>query len=166
MIRNKIWDSEQFSSLTISERLLYIALVTKADDEGCFTTRPKYWKKVVFYEDRGIGPKKIQQMLERMEEIGLIHMGNTKSGEAGFHPNWHRHQSLRSDRSKPSEYSELLVAHGLPTLRQKLAEEKLSQDKSKQDNQEKRGSKSAAEQMLNGFVQQRSRLINEKDMNK
>jgi hypothetical protein len=132
MIHKQIWESEQFSSLTISERLLYVGLVVDADDQGCFRADAKYWKRCVFYEDR-VGPGQIQKMLDQIQKTGLIIIGQTEKGVAGCHPNWHHYQTLRPERAKPSKYSELLSANGLPQFIQQTAEEKLSKEKKSEE---------------------------------
>ena len=132
MIWDKIWDCDQFAELSIPQRLLYIALITSADDEGCFRVDAKYLKRKVFYGDR-LGIKFVERMIQRLQEVDLIVIGQCKKGLAGFHPNWHQYQTLRKDRSKPSEYSDLLVANGRSPRFQDAAQDKLSEDKISED---------------------------------
>lgn len=126
MIHLKMWDSEQFLSLTAWERVLYIALIVHADDEGCFPASPDFWKRNVFYGQK-IGIGKIKQMIDRLTHVGLIVTGNSKKGFAGFHPNWHDYQTLTAARSKPSAYSDLLVDNGHTPRFQSSTQGKLSE---------------------------------------
>lgn len=134
MVYSKIWDSDQFNTLTIPARLLYISLITLADDEGCFRADAKYLKRKVFHQDRPFSQERVKHMLRSITDVGLIVMGVTEKGLAGFHPNWREHQILRPDRSKPSQYSELLVANGLTPRFQATTEVKISEVKTNEEN--------------------------------
>ncbi len=112
MIHTRLWDSEQFLSLTAWERLLYIALIVLADDEGCFRADPEYWQRKIFYGQK-TGKTQIERMIQAIQETGLIVTGKAEKGFAGLHPNWHDYQTLIKARSKPSVFSDLLVAKGL-----------------------------------------------------
>lgn len=133
MVHDRIWDCDQFVGLNTRERLLFLALITGADDEGCFRADPKFWKRRVFYDDR-IGIKRVSVMLESICDTGLIVLGETSKGQVGAHPNWHQYQSLRADRSKPSEYFELLVANGLPMRFTQVTQGNTSEENKRQVN--------------------------------
>jgi hypothetical protein len=133
MLHCKIWDSDQFNKLTISERLLYICLITLSDDHGCFRADAKFLKKSAFYYDR-IGVKKVQKMLDHIASVGLIKTGLCEKGLAGIHPNWKKYQSLRPERCKLSEFPEMLSAK-CPTSSDSLtAEENVIEDSLKEGN--------------------------------
>ncbi len=157
MVHKKIWDSDQFNGLSIPERLLFIGLITMADDEGCFRGDAAYWRRIIFYSDR-IGAPKVQIMLDHIAAAGLIVMGETKKGLAGYLPTWRSHQSLRLDRSKASEFIELLVDNGVSPRFTSTAEVKLDQSKQSQENINQdsfadvfKNFPSPREQMMQGF---------------
>ena len=133
MLHDRIWESDQFAVLTIKERLLFIALITGADDEGCFRADPKHLRRKAFYGDR-VSVNQVQKMLDHLQEVGLVVLGVTKKGMAGLHPNWWDYQSLRRDRSKPSKYSDLLVANGLTPRITIAAQDKRTEDKQSEYN--------------------------------
>lgn len=111
MIHRKLWECEQFAQLGALEKLLYIAMLVVADDEGCFRADGKFWRREIFFGLR-IGESKIEQMVHRISETGLIIVGTAEKGFAGFHPNWHVYQTLRRDKCKPSPFEDLLTANG------------------------------------------------------
>ena len=137
MIRKDIWDNDAFSSLTIPARLLYIALITHADDEGCFRADAKHWSRTVFYDKRQ-GAIRVERMLDEMRKAKLIITGETENGYAGFITSWLKMQTLTKSKSKPSDFTDLLVAHGLAprwgipaqdrTGQEKINEESLDKD--------------------------------------
>ena len=132
MIPIKIWDDDHFLSLTANEKNLYFALISFADDEGCFRADAAFWQKTVFYKKR-IGELKIESMMKKIHESGLIVLGTARKGISGFHPEWHEFQTLRKDRSKPSCFSDLLVANGLAPRFQAAAEVRSDQNRIKED---------------------------------
>ncbi len=133
MIRKDLWDDDRFNALTVHARLLFIALITCADDEGCFRADGAYWRRRVFHSIR-IGAGAVNKMLESISEMDLIVVGQAKKGIAGYIPSWHQMQSLRDDRSKPSEYSDLLVANGVSPRFPSAAQGKRSEDKKIKEN--------------------------------
>lgn len=169
MVHERIWDCEQFIQLKPTARLLFIGLVVGADDEGCFRADARYWKRKVFHSDR-IGVPTIEKMFDEMHGCGLITIGETKKGLAGYHPNWHKYQTLRRDRSKPSDYSDILVANGLSPAFGYEAQEKLSEDNIKEENinqdsvsypsETEKTSKSAREQILDSYNDTKNKMMN------
>ncbi len=106
MIHGKIWDSDQFNSLSIPERLLYIAIITLADDYGCFRADGNFLKRKVFHSNR-IGRQKVTEMLDHIAQIGLIKLFYDEKSQnviIGIHPGWNKYQKLRSDVRKVSDF--------------------------------------------------------------
>lgn len=156
-----LWDSEQFVSLKFQERLLYIALITYADDYGRFKLDPKFWKRRVFHSDR-IGPPTIKQMLDRLQEVGLIASQPTLSCTIGYHPNWDRYQKLRSDRAKTSDFPELEGVTGIPNDIPKTSEDKLRKVEVSEEKVSK--NKTPKEKMLEGYFSAKGNEIEEIDI--
>jgi hypothetical protein len=115
MLHTKIWDSDQFAELKVRERLLYIALISNADDYGCFRLDAKFWKRKVFYNDK-IGAPSIQLMLDKLIRSGLIGTYNFEGGQIGHHPKWKQYQKLRSDRPKTSDFEGFMVVGQQPNV--------------------------------------------------
>lgn len=66
-----IWISGHFKRLTLRRRLLFIGLISHADDEGKLKGEPVAVRSVVYPFDL-FGPKTIEEDLQALEEEGLI----------------------------------------------------------------------------------------------
>lgn len=110
MIHVKIWDSHQFNSLSIPERLLYIATIVLSDDYGCFRYEGKYFKRNVFHGD-SVSARRVDQMLQKIVDVGLVNVFEEISPSSvekltiGVHANWNRYQKFRKDVTKTSFFS-------------------------------------------------------------
>ena len=75
MIDPEIWTSEDFNNLIPVHRLLFVGLISHADDEGRHTLRtPKTLKAKIFPFDNGklYAEKSIERGLTSMMEMGMI----------------------------------------------------------------------------------------------
>ncbi len=157
MVRKDIWENDAFSSLTIPARLLYIAIITHADDEGCFRADAKYWSRIVFYEKRQ-GAVRVERMLDELRNAKLIVTDQAKNGLAGFIREWFKMQTLTKSKSKPSEYFDLLVSHGIAPHWGNPAQDNGREEKKSEENESKDNISSAREKMLSAMGE-RSRLF-------
>ena len=92
MISQSIWTNRRFIRLNCTDRMLFIGLVTIADDEGRLWNDGLSIKAKIFPVDN-IKVKEIQTSLEKMAEFGLIEMDNTGIQLTG----WENHQKVRND---------------------------------------------------------------------
>lgn len=99
MIHTKIWVSKQVNSLKPLERLLYIGMITMADDDGRLRGDGVYLRHNFFPFDK-IGPIKVERMRDRIEEVGLIIVYEVNDNVYISHPKWNDHQTLKKDRYK------------------------------------------------------------------
>ncbi len=138
MLHAKIWDSNQFNSLKPLLRLLYIGLVTIADDYGCFRAEGTFLRRKLLHSDR-ISPAQIDAMLQKINEVGLIEYRQTEFGSIGIHPKWDTYQKLRKDIARSSDFPDLDVyAMDLPWLRDvNIREDKINKESS-ESGEEKR----------------------------
>lgn len=97
MIDPGIWTNVQVTRLTVLQRLLYIGLISNADDDGRLNGDPLYLKGVVFPHDN-ITPDAINEQLKAIVKQSLI--VRYKVGKAAYiqHPNWSKHQYIRDRR--------------------------------------------------------------------
>lgn len=133
MIHRKIFDSDQFNSLTLAERVLFMALIAHADDDGRFRMDASIWKRRVFHSDR-IGSAMVQKMLDHINEVGLVVRYEANGGVYGYHPNWNKYQTLRPDRCKPSDFpvppaDKLPPNDNQPPAKGKVGKEKIDEAK-------------------------------------
>jgi len=149
MVHHKIWDSDQFNLLKISYRLLYIGLITIADDYGCFRMDGKFIKRKIFHNDR-ISPRQIENMIQKLHEMNLIECLDTDYGAMGFHPKWNKYQKLNNRIPKISNFPEILSnINPLPWMQDEIESEvKLNQEKESENNINKVNPLSGREQAM------------------
>jgi DnaD/phage-associated family protein len=92
-----IWTSEQFISLTNPyARLMYIGMISNADDEGRMKASPQYLKTTIFAGDSCTIPE-LLQWRSLIVSIGLINLYEIDGVEYLSLPTWHTYQYI----SKP-----------------------------------------------------------------
>lgn len=110
MISPTIWDDPEFISLSIPSRLLFIGLISNADDEGRLRGNPAYLKKMIFGYDRmsilKVG-KLRDETVQKMKNVVLYQVNGEEYIEL---KQWRKHQYLRNDR--PGWKSELPPSGG------------------------------------------------------
>jgi len=94
MINPGIWTSEQVAGLTLRQRLLYIGLISNADDAGKLKGSAAYVKSIIFPYD-SIPPSVIETDLVRIAKSALIERYKTGVNWYIRHPNWCRHQYIQ-----------------------------------------------------------------------
>ena len=134
MVHSKIWESQQVESLKPLERLLYIGMITIADDEGRLRGDGEYLRRHLFYRDR-IGPGKLKKMRNRIWEAGLIEVYTTKEGTFISHPKWNKYQTLEKRRCKPSDFPPSPAGQSPASDTQDSAQVKVVKDNEVEDNQ-------------------------------
>ncbi|GAH95065.1 unnamed protein product [marine sediment metagenome] len=119
MIDPGIWANLQLKGLPVLERLLYIGLISNADDDGRLRGDPIFVKATVFPYD-SITPSVIGNGLKRLADRGLILLYQVANEEYIQHPKWNRHQYIRDRRPStlppPEGYTPLSTPP--PTLKQ------------------------------------------------
>ena len=128
MIHSKIWVSDQFIKLTPLGRLLYIGLISLADDYGRFRADKCFMKAQIFAYDK-VGVAKVKKLRDELEESGLIQLYEVEKTIYGFHPNWERYQTFRSDRARFSEIPAPMATNPIPADNQVSTKEKISEEK-------------------------------------
>jgi hypothetical protein len=98
-LKPEIWEDEAVGSLGPWERLLYIGLITMADDEGRLRALPSAFAGRVFpYDD--LAPAKILKLLGVIHDSGLICLYAHKGMDFVQIKNWTVHQKI--NRPTPS----------------------------------------------------------------
>lgn len=101
MIHTSIWESEQFSKLSNLGRLIFIGIITHADDEGRFKASAKLLGSKIFPYD-AIEAGEIEKEIKAVADTGLIRLYEIENEKYGYLPTWEKYQTLRTDRLKPS----------------------------------------------------------------
>lgn len=85
-----MWEDEKIGQVTRDARLLFIGLITMADDAGRFRAVPTVIVGHIYPYDRDAG-KKVCKWLQELETVGLIQL----YGEVyGCIVNWEKHQRI------------------------------------------------------------------------
>lgn len=109
MIDPGIWTNVQVARLTVLQRLLYVGLISNADDEGRLNGDPTYIKGIIFPHDN-ITIQAITDALKRIAKESLIVRYRVKGSWYVQHPNWKLFQYIQ----KPIKSR--LPAYGSPTI--------------------------------------------------
>jgi hypothetical protein len=94
MIDPDIWDSQQFISLPIPGRLLFIGLFSNADDEGMLRGNPEYLRKIIFGYDLDITPEQVKQWRDLIATKQLIKVLTDGNGEYINVVTFHKYQKI------------------------------------------------------------------------
>lgn len=99
MIDPGIWNSEQVASLSVRQRLLFIGLISNADDEGKLKGSAAYIKSIIFPYD-SIPLTTIETDLNRLSKSIIVRYRIDELWYIKL-PTWHKHQYIREP--KPSD---------------------------------------------------------------
>ena len=131
MIDPSFWTDEKLGECTRDERLLFMGLISNADDEGYGRANPKLLRSSIFpYDDLRVSD--LDKWLSRLGGFGLIVLYQVKGQTYYYLPNFPRYQTINrptpSSIPKPDEDSEntltedSLSAHGGLTEDSRLKE--------------------------------------------
>ena len=96
MIDPSIWDDEELAQLTRDERLLFIGLVSTADDYGHNTGNPATLRKRIFGFDEDLTMEDVRIMRDRIiQECRNVKLYQLDGREYIWLEKWERHQDLR-----------------------------------------------------------------------
>jgi len=91
IIDPSIWTDPDFSSLTVRQRLLYIGLISNADDYGRMHAHPSILRVRIFpYDDLSLS--EVSEDLKAVEDSGLIRCWENAGERYLFHPKWFKYQ--------------------------------------------------------------------------
>lgn len=119
-IKPEIWMSPQVMNLSHGARLLFLGLITQADDEGIGIADPRKLKAAIFGGD-DITSADVRRMLDEISAQRLAVLYEDAShGNLYQLPSWKSHQSI--DRPRKSVYPSPTVATNPPPHRRTLDE--------------------------------------------
>lgn len=98
-LRPEVWDDEAVGSVCRDARLLFVGLITQADDEGRFRARSALLRARVFpYDD--LTAAEVDAWLDALHAAQLIVLYEVDGERFGYLPGWRQHQKI--DRTTPS----------------------------------------------------------------
>lgn len=94
MISPNFWTDEKLGECTICERLLFMGLISNADDDGYGRANPKLIKSVIFPYDTDLRVSDIDKWLSHLGTLSLIVLYTYREQTYYFVPNFHKHQTI------------------------------------------------------------------------
>ena len=143
LVTSEIFRNDKVAELDFVGRLFFIGLITNADDDGRIKGSVKYLKANIFPYDN-ITLEQIMEYKKQCHSLGIALSYNVNGVEVIILPSWTKHQTIRSDRYKPSTLPQpngnLKATSGLPKGNQevtsgmhKISKDKISKDKISKD---------------------------------
>ena len=99
-IKPSLWGDEKFSRVSVPARLLYIGLVSMADDDGRFLGSSAAIRGYVFPND-DISDKRLRAWLDELDSIGLVVLYECGGFRYGVHLNYRKHQRISHPQPSP-----------------------------------------------------------------
>src|SRR5690606_24725897 len=95
-IKPEFWQDEKLSCQSALTRLVFIGLISQADDAGRLVDTPKLLDGLLFPETDDT----CKEALATLAELGVIRRGTTASGQKVIQiTNWEKHQKI--DKPNP-----------------------------------------------------------------
>ena len=94
MIDPGIWTSEDFSNLSMLARLIWVGLISNADDEGRGKANLAYLKSQLFPYDDELSLKKIENSLKEIEKSMSVQFYEVDSKKYYQLLNWRKFQTI------------------------------------------------------------------------
>ncbi|GGL27546.1 hypothetical protein H9L10_03640 [Phycicoccus endophyticus] len=92
-IKPTFWGDDKVAKLTRDERLLFLGLVSMADDEGRFLASNAAVAGFVFPNDE-LSPARIGRWMKHLDAVGLIRVYDVGSVRYGVLPKFTTHQVI------------------------------------------------------------------------
>lgn len=99
ILKESICTSEEIDLLTPEQEVFFYRLMVVCDDFGLMDARPAIIKARC-YPLKAVDIKRIQSLLDKLHDVGLIRLYES-GGKAYLHvTNWEKHQSIRAKKPK------------------------------------------------------------------
>lgn len=120
-LKPEIWADEKIGALSRDARLLFVGLITMADDEGRFRALPSAILGHVFPYDEDAG-RKLERWLREIEQQHLLIRYEVDGFSYGALTGWGKHQKI--NRANPSTLPDpwSLNDHGTITEREGIVQ--------------------------------------------
>lgn len=132
MIDPNMWGDPDFSTLSIKARILFIGLISNADDEGYLQGNAGSIKRLVFGFDRITADATQLLINEIAERLHSVHIYQA-DGQTYIHlANWFKYQKQQKDRILPSLFPKCskCVAGDIQVITEvKLSKDSISKEK-------------------------------------
>lgn len=136
MIDPSIWEDEHFGQLSDKSKILFIACISNADDDGRLSGNYSHLRAIAFRFEE-ITTKKIEELvIEISQKMTNFKFYNVNGCQYIQLLKWEEYQTQRADRRQPSKHPSIpSMSDKCPSnVRQVSAQVKLSKDKISKDN--------------------------------
>lgn len=99
MLSPEIWESESFSSLSDFQKIVFIGLISLADDEGRGKANPSYIKSTLFPYDENRRVAEVKSALSQIARCTSTQFYNVNGSEYYLLTSWNKWQKI----DKPSK---------------------------------------------------------------
>ena len=112
-IKPELWADEKIGRISREARLLFIGLVTFADDDGRFRALPSAICGHCFPYDTD-APRKLDKWMAELEYVGLIRTYAFRGVAYAHLPGWDKHQRInrKNDSTLPAPPADSVNVHG------------------------------------------------------
>ena len=93
MIDPNFWSDEKLGECSIEERLLFMGLISNADDEGYGRANPKLLKSLIFPYDE-FKALDIEKWISHLNEINIVTLFKYDNQTYYVLPNFLKHQTI------------------------------------------------------------------------
>lgn len=101
MIDPSFWTDEKLGECSIQERLLFMGLISNADDEGYGRANPRLLKSVIFPYDDSLRASDLEKWLSHLGGLNLIVLYMVNEQTYYYLPKFLKHQII----NKPTDSS-------------------------------------------------------------
>lgn len=130
MIDPHIWEDPSFNKLSFAARLLFIGMISNADDRGYLRGDKGSLKRLVFGFDE-IKNEDMDKYIQELKTMKTLHFFEKEDEEYVHLVKWDEYQAQRPDRIQPSVYpvcDKCQTSDGHLPAEVKLSKVKLSKD--------------------------------------
>jgi hypothetical protein len=106
MISTDLWEDEHFNRLADKEKILFIACISNADDEGRLSANPANLRAIAFrFEDISLNriDELVENIAKQLKNFKVYSVNGCKYIQL---EKWSDYQTLKTDRIKPSKFPE------------------------------------------------------------
>lgn len=99
-LKPEIWQDPKVGKLSQGARLVFIGLITQADDEGRLEYHPRMLRGRLFLWDDDVTDDTVDQWVTEVEATGMIRRYSNNGNNYIDLPNYSKHQKI--DKPSPS----------------------------------------------------------------
>lgn len=104
MIDPSIWEDPGFNKLSSNARLLFIGMISNADDEGYIRADAGSLRRLIFGFDDVVSKYDVQSYIDELQSMASIHFYDDDGEWYAHFTNWTKFQKLQRDRIQSSLY--------------------------------------------------------------